>query len=114
MNIDCFAYEQIMIKLSYVQKGKGFPDIEVFEASKKAEENEWSIYGADDEESKKISFQSLDEIKVVELKDVVYEILFEKHEKEEYVYPKLTEVINVFNFRIRRKLNDKADLNKSN
>lgn len=106
MNPDVFVYGNILVKLAYVQKCNGFPIIEVFENTQEAQKGEWSVYGPNYEDSHRISFRNLDEIRTVEIKDVIYEIKFEKHENEKYKYPKLTEVIDVFQFAISKKANN--------
>ncbi|SNY99441.1 hypothetical protein [Flagellimonas pacifica] len=103
MNIDAFSYKNIFIKLAYVQKIKGFPTVDVFENTQKAQENEWAIYGPDYDESYRVSFQNLNEIKEVKIRDVIYELKFGKHENEKYDYSKKSEVIDVYQFAIRKK-----------
>lgn len=99
-----FEFGQVIIKLCYVQKRDGLPDIEIFEATPEAREKEWSIYGVpDDDQHQLISFQSKDEIQEVQVKDIVYEIEFKKCVLEEYAYPKGTESVNVYHFGIRAK-----------
>ncbi|MCO6463986.1 MAG: hypothetical protein J5I52_07540 [Saprospiraceae bacterium] len=99
-----FEFGQVIIKLCYVQKRDGLPDIEIFEATPEAREKEWSIYGApDDDQHQFISFQNKDEIQEVQVKDTVYEIEFKKCEQVEYAYPKGAESVNVYHFGIRVK-----------
>lgn len=98
-----FKYEDITIKLCCVQKGNGLPDIEVFENTKEAEKGEWCIYGANDEKSEALSFKIQNEIKTILVKNVEYEILFERCKKEKYKYSKITEIINACIFGVRKK-----------
>ncbi len=102
MNPDVFVYGSILFKLAYVQKCNGFPIIEVFENSEEAQRGEWAVYGPNDEDSHRISFRNFNETKRVEIKDAIYEIKFEKHNNEEYKYPKQTEIIDVFQFAISK------------
>ena len=97
-----FYYENITIKLSYVQDKRKFPSIEVFKTTKESLENEWHIYGGNDDVIESVSFQSKNEIKLILVEDIEYEIKFKSSTKEVYEYPKSTEVIDVYNFGISK------------
>src|SRR3990167_6931910 len=116
MNPDFAIIENMVVKLSFAERGETNPLLEVFENTKWAQEKEWTCYGPafdenDEWAGQHIEFNELGDIRQVQIGDSAYEIMFVHSGKEKFQYPASVEDVKFYEFLVS-ELNKSADYSK--